>query len=102
MQTQTAQPNPAPSDPASSAANPPTKNTTPDRPQPVATKSAKTDSSDATPATVIPEPKRTLGSATTGAPKGGRNPDLAQPASAPQPTRDGQSTLTRALGLKIG
>src|SRR6266576_3370428 len=29
-------------------------------------------------------------------------PDLIQPASAPQPTRDGQSTLTRALGLKIG
>jgi N-acetylmuramoyl-L-alanine amidase len=29
-------------------------------------------------------------------------PDLVRPASAPQPTRDGQSTLTRALGLKIG
>jgi N-acetylmuramoyl-L-alanine amidase len=29
-------------------------------------------------------------------------PDLIQPATAPQPTRDGQSTLTRALGLKIG
>ena len=29
-------------------------------------------------------------------------PDLIQPASVPQPTRDGQSTLTRALGLKIG
>jgi N-acetylmuramoyl-L-alanine amidase len=29
-------------------------------------------------------------------------PDLIQPSSAPQPTRDGQSTLTRALGLKIG
>src|SRR6266581_8415402 len=29
-------------------------------------------------------------------------PDLIQPASAPQPTRDGQSTLTRALGLKVG
>jgi len=29
-------------------------------------------------------------------------PDLIRPASAPQPTRDGQSTLTRALGLKIG
>ena len=29
-------------------------------------------------------------------------PDLDQPASAPQPTHDGQSTLTRALGLKIG
>ena len=29
-------------------------------------------------------------------------PDLIQPSSVPQPTRDGQSTLTRALGLKIG
>jgi N-acetylmuramoyl-L-alanine amidase len=48
-------------------------------------------------AKAIPEPKRTLGSA-----KGGRKPDLVQPASTPQPTHDGQSTLTRALGLKIG
>src|SRR6266436_2040933 len=29
-------------------------------------------------------------------------PDLIRPASAPQPTRDGQATLTRKLGLKIG
>ncbi len=29
-------------------------------------------------------------------------PDLVRPSSAPGPTRDGQSTLTRALGLKIG
>jgi N-acetylmuramoyl-L-alanine amidase len=29
-------------------------------------------------------------------------PDLIQPSRAPQPTRSGQSTLTRALGLKIG
>jgi N-acetylmuramoyl-L-alanine amidase len=29
-------------------------------------------------------------------------PDLVRTASAPQPTHDGQSTLTRALGLKIG
>jgi N-acetylmuramoyl-L-alanine amidase len=29
-------------------------------------------------------------------------PDLIRPTNAPQPTRDGQSTLTRALGLKIG
>ncbi|HTT33091.1 MAG TPA: N-acetylmuramoyl-L-alanine amidase [Methylomirabilota bacterium] len=33
---------------------------------------------------------------------GSTKPDLIQPASAPQPTRDGQSTLTRTLGLKIG
>ncbi|GAC1627136.1 MAG: hypothetical protein PVS2B2_26230 [Candidatus Acidiferrum sp.] len=29
-------------------------------------------------------------------------PDLITPVATPQPTRDGQSTLTRALGLKIG
>jgi N-acetylmuramoyl-L-alanine amidase len=29
-------------------------------------------------------------------------PDLIQPPAAPVPTRDGQSTLTRTLGLKIG
>jgi N-acetylmuramoyl-L-alanine amidase len=34
--------------------------------------------------------------------KKGAKPDLIQPASSAQPTRDGQATLTRALGLKIG
>jgi len=34
--------------------------------------------------------------------KKGAKPDLIQPATSAQPTRDGQSTLTRALGLKIG
>jgi N-acetylmuramoyl-L-alanine amidase len=34
--------------------------------------------------------------------KGSTKPDLVQPTSAPQPTRDGNSTLTRTLGLKIG
>jgi N-acetylmuramoyl-L-alanine amidase len=34
--------------------------------------------------------------------KSNSHPDLIQPASAPGPTHDGQSTLTRALGLKIG
>jgi N-acetylmuramoyl-L-alanine amidase len=34
--------------------------------------------------------------------RGDGKPDLVQPATAPQPTRDGQSTLTRTLGLKIG
>jgi N-acetylmuramoyl-L-alanine amidase len=32
----------------------------------------------------------------------GAKPDLVQPANAALPTRDGQSTLTRTLGLKIG
>jgi N-acetylmuramoyl-L-alanine amidase len=40
--------------------------------------------------------------ALNGKPAGTGKPDLIQPATAPQPTRDGQSTLTRALGLKIG
>jgi N-acetylmuramoyl-L-alanine amidase len=34
--------------------------------------------------------------------KKGAKPDLIQPAGSAQPLRDGQSTLTRALGLKIG
>src|SRR5438128_892475 len=32
----------------------------------------------------------------------GAKPDLVRPASTPQPTRDGQSTLPRTPGLKIG
>jgi len=36
------------------------------------------------------------------APAGDAKPDLVRPASVPQPTRDGQATLTRTLGLKIG
>ena len=40
--------------------------------------------------------------AANGKSAGTSKPDLVQPATAPQPTRDGQSTLTRALGLKIG
>jgi len=95
--TQTAQSNNAPSDASSSAAQP-AKTAAIDKTQPTAaTKSAKADTDDAPAATAIPEPKRTLGSA-----KNGKKPDLVQPASAPQPMRDGQSTLTRALGLKIG
>jgi N-acetylmuramoyl-L-alanine amidase len=49
------------------------------------------------PRTAIPEPKGRLGTA-----RNGKKPDLVQPASSPQPTHEGQSTLTRALGLKIG
>jgi N-acetylmuramoyl-L-alanine amidase len=50
----------------------------------------------------IPSPVKVLNTSRgkTGA---GSKPDLVQPsATAPVPTRDGQSTLTRALGLKIG
>ena len=74
----------------------------PDAPEPAKPAATQVTSSTlpagtTTSANAIPEPKRTLGSA-----KSGRKPDLVRPASSPQPTRDGQSTLTRALGLKIG
>lgn len=44
----------------------------------------------------LPEPSKT---SLTRSSK--NRPDLVQPVAAPMPTRDGQSTLTRALGLKI-
>jgi N-acetylmuramoyl-L-alanine amidase len=52
------------------------------------------DSSAQTTSKITAAPLRTVRSAGKG--------ELAQPVMAPQPTRDGQSTLTRALGLKIG
>ena len=56
---------------------------------------------DTTESAAIPQPKNKLATAKIGR-ASGKSPDLVQPASAPQPTRDGNSTLTRALGLKIG
>jgi N-acetylmuramoyl-L-alanine amidase len=50
-------------------------------------------------ATPKPEPRKT---SLVKAGKSKAKPDLVQPVATPQPTRDGQSTLTRALGLKIG
>jgi len=49
----------------------------------------------------IPSPVKILNTRNTktGA---GLKPDLVQPPATPVPTRDGQSTLTRTLGLKIG
>jgi len=49
----------------------------------------------------LPSPVKTLRTTATKNPLTGK-PDLTQPAATPQPTRDGQATLTRALGLKIG
>jgi N-acetylmuramoyl-L-alanine amidase len=98
MQTQAAQASNTASDAASGLASQPGRTATTDKSQPAAaTKSAKADTNDSAAAAAIPEPKRTLASA-----KSGKKPDLVQPASVPQPMRDGQSTLTRALGLKIG
>jgi N-acetylmuramoyl-L-alanine amidase len=49
---------------------------------------------------VLPEPNKS--SLTRSVNSTSKNkPELVQPVAAPQPTRDGQSTLTRALGLKI-
>jgi N-acetylmuramoyl-L-alanine amidase len=56
----------------------------------------------------IPSPRNTLPSAKNSRSKSFKSsasdgkPELVRPANAPQPTRDGQSTLTRTLGLKIG
>jgi len=52
------------------------------------------------PAAVIPEPS--AGKLTRTKAKGSTKPELVQPVATAQPTRDGQSTLTRTLGLKIG
>lgn len=60
-------------------------------------------STDATMATAKPEAMPSTGSLTKPAgTKSKSKPELIQPASTPQPTHDGQSTLTRTLGLKIG
>jgi N-acetylmuramoyl-L-alanine amidase len=57
-----------------------------------------------TAANALPSPVATLPSAKSGVKPGknGAKPDLIQPLTTAQPTRDGQATLTRALGLKIG
>jgi N-acetylmuramoyl-L-alanine amidase len=49
----------------------------------------------------IPSPVKILNTRNAKTAKGSK-PDLVQPPVTPVPTRDGQSTLTRALGLKIG
>jgi N-acetylmuramoyl-L-alanine amidase len=49
----------------------------------------------------IPEPSKTSLTKPANS-KSKTKPELVQPVAAPQPTRDGQSTLTRTLGLKIG
>jgi N-acetylmuramoyl-L-alanine amidase len=54
----------------------------------------------------LPSPRNTLPSAKDSksikTSRRDAKPDLVRPASVPQPTRDGQATLTRTLGLKIG
>jgi N-acetylmuramoyl-L-alanine amidase len=60
------------------------------------------DYGTATTASALPSPVATLPSAKSKSKGKGAKPDLIQPSTTPQPLRDGQSTLTRALGLKIG
>jgi N-acetylmuramoyl-L-alanine amidase len=68
--------------------------------KPTATTTAAAEAAPS-PAVALPEPS--AGKLTrTKTTKGKTKPELVQPATAPQPTRDGQSTLTRTLGLKIG
>ncbi len=70
--------------------------------KPVATTDA-TELLSAPPLSPAPKPEPSNGKLMrTKSGKNGAKPDLVQPATAPQPTRDGNSTLTRALGLKIG
>jgi len=47
-------------------------------------------------------PREAAGSLSARSKSGKAKPDLIRPAPSAQPTREGQSTLTRALGLKIG
>ena len=81
----------------------------PSEPPPAAnSKSVVTGALDSTSTgtNATPGPRNTLPSAKNSRSKSFKaadsKPDLVRPASAPQPTRDGQSTLTRTLGLKIG
>ena len=77
------------------------------------TTAAKNDDEDApVEAKPLPSPKKDLPTAEPAVAKGGARsksaknasskPDLVKAPTVPMPTRDGQSTLTRALGLKIG
>ncbi|MGB7844414.1 MAG: N-acetylmuramoyl-L-alanine amidase [Candidatus Acidiferrum sp.] len=61
---------------------------------------ANTASTNST-AKPVPEPSKTSLTRAANS-KSKTKPELVQPVAAPQPTRDGQSTLTRALGLKVG
>jgi N-acetylmuramoyl-L-alanine amidase len=57
-------------------------------------------SADMTSPAAAPEPSKTSLIRSAGSTSKTKS-DLMQPVAAPQPTRDGESTLTRALGLKI-
>lgn len=94
---------PAPSETTISAEAIPSSAPTPNLTSAKEAISSDVNSAAAVPAVAkpLPAPVKTLRTTSTKNPATGK-PDLVQPALAPQPTRDGQSTLTRALGLKIG
>jgi N-acetylmuramoyl-L-alanine amidase len=94
---------PAPSETAISAEAIPSSAPTPNLTSAKEAVSNDVSSAAAVPAIAkpLPAPVKTLRTTSTKNPATGK-PDLVQPALTPQPTRDGQSTLTRALGLKIG
>ena len=71
--------------------------TSPNGPNSPAASNSSTVVQNSTTAPKSSRQKSSKGTSTTASAK----PDLIQPVTAPQPTRDGQSTLTRALGLKI-
>jgi len=83
---------------------------TPDSQPPINKSPEATSSSTAQPVAAASSAPTTLHSAgavaknsrTKSVKSASAKPDLITPVVAPQPTRDGQSTLTRALGLKIG
>ncbi len=64
--------------------------------------SANTTAANAGTADLPPSLVRSDPSSKSSKSKKSAKPDLIQPASSAQPTKDGQATLTRALGLKIG
>jgi N-acetylmuramoyl-L-alanine amidase len=78
----------------SANANVPATKTLPETDDPSPANNSLTAAKNSTPAQKNVRTKNVKGS--------NAKPDLVRTASAPQPTHDGQSTLTRALGLKIG
>jgi N-acetylmuramoyl-L-alanine amidase len=69
--------------------------------QPLAPDEMVTLTPPSTPPKPIPSPAKVLNTKSTKTTATSK-PDLVQPPVTPVPTHDGQSTLTRALGLKIG
>ena len=71
-------------------------------PEPVATKSSAPSKTENAAATIEPAVAKGKDIHGKSAKNASSKPDLIKAPSVPTPTRDGQATLTRALGLKIG